>query len=169
MELLTAPNDWLNKQVKPFDFDNLDAKSIAQEMVNIMGNNRGIGLSANQVGLDAQIFVMQPHQMKELKNPFAIINPIIQKVSKETYLDYEGCLSHPGLFFKVERPVKLVAQFLDADAKECIMEFEGLDSRCFLHEYDHLQGIEYTDRVSKLKLDMARKKQGKLLKRIKNG
>ena len=49
------------------------------------------------------------------------------------------------------------------------MEFEGLDSRCFLHEYDHLQGIEYTDRVSKLKLEMARKKQSKLLKRIKNG
>ena len=63
----------------------------------------------------------------------------------------------------------MVAQFLDADAKECILELEDYDARCFLHEYDHLQGIEFTDRVSKMKLDMAKKKKTKLEKRISNG
>jgi len=169
MELIYAPSDWLQKKVQPFDFDKTNAVETAQKMVDIMGNSRGIGLSANQVGLDAQIFVMQPTRHKELKDPFAVVNPVVQKISEETSLEYEGCLSYPNLILKISRPSKLVASFLDADAKECIIELEGYDARCFLHEYDHLQGIDFTDRVSKLKLDMAMKKKEKLEKRHANG
>ena len=169
MELIYAPSDWLQKKVQPFDFDKTNAVETAQKMVDIMGNSRGIGLSANQVGLDAQIFVMQPTRHKELKDPFAVINPVVQKISEETSLEYEGCLSYPNLILKISRPSKLVASFLDADAKECIIELDGYDARCFLHEYDHLQGIDFTDRVSKLKLDMAKKKKEKLEKRYANG
>ena len=169
MELIYAPSDWLQKKVKTFNFDNIDAVETAQKMVDIMGNSRGIGLSANQVGLDAQIFVMQPTRHKEIKDPFAVINPVVQKISEETSLEYEGCLSYPNLILKISRPSKLVASFLDADAKECIIELDGYDARCFLHEYDHLQGIDFTDRVSKLKLDMAMKKKEKLEKRYANG
>jgi peptide deformylase len=169
MELIYAPSDWLQKKVQPFDFDKTNAIETAQKMVDIMGNSRGIGLSANQVGLDAQIFVMQPTRHKELKDPFAVVNPVVQKISEETSLEYEGCLSYPNLILKISRPIKLVASFLDADAKECIIELEGYDARCFLHEYDHLQGIDFTDRVSKLKLDMAMKKKEKLEKRYANG
>jgi len=169
MELIYAPSDWLQKKVQPFDFDKTNAVETAQKMVDIMGNSRGIGLSANQVGLDAQIFVMQPTRHKEIKDPFAVINPVVQKISEETSLEYEGCLSYPNLILKISRPSKLVASFLDADAKECIIELDGYDARCFLHEYDHLQGIDFTDRVSKLKLDMAKKKKKKLEKRYANG
>jgi len=169
MELIYAPNDWLDKKVQPFDFDKIDAVDTAQKMTDIMAEHRGIGISANQVALNAQIFIIQPTRHKEIKHPFAVINPVIQKISQETSLEYEACLSHPNLVLKVERPIKLVAQFLDADAKECIIELDGYDARCFLHEYDHLQGIEFTDRVSKLKLDMAKKKKEKLEKRIING
>jgi len=169
MELIYAPSDWLQKKVQPFDFDKTNAIETAQKMVDIMGNSRGIGLSANQVGLDAQIFVMQPTRHKELKDPFAVVNPVVQKISEETSLEYEGCLSYPNLILKISRPIKLVASFLDADAKECIIELDGYDARCFLHEYDHLQGIEFTDRVSKLKLDMAKKKKQKMEKRYING
>ena len=169
MELIHAPNDWLNKKVKDFDFEQMNAVEIAQEMVDIMSKNYGLGLSANQVGLDASIFVIQPKEHAELKEPFAVINPEILKVSNETQLGPEGCLSYPGLFINVSRPKELVAKFLDAEAKECILTLRGLDARCFLHEYDHLQGIEFTDRVSKLKLEMAKKKQKKLIQRITNG
>ena len=169
MELIYAPSDWLQKKVQPFDFDKTNAIETAQKMVDIMGNSRGIGLSANQVGLDAQIFVMQPTRHKELKDPFAVVNPVVQKISEETSLEYEGCLSYPNLILKISRPIKLVASFLDADAKECIIELDGYDARVFLHEYDHLQGIEFTDRVSKLKLEMAKKKKAKLEKRYING
>jgi len=169
MELIYAPSDWLDKKVKPFDFNDTNAVETAQKMVDIMTTNRGIGLSANQVGLDAQIFVMHPTRHKEIRDPFAVINPTIEKISQETSLEYEGCLSYPNLILKVQRPVKLVAKFLDADAKECIIELDGYDARCFLHEYDHLQGIDFTDRVSKLKLEMAKKKKAKIEKRYKNG
>ena len=93
----------------------------------------------------------------------------IEKISEETDLRYEGCLSHPNLFLKVQRPIKLVTRFLDADAKECIIVLNNYDARVFLHEYDHLQGIEFTDRVSKLKLEMAKKKKTKREKRYING
>jgi len=169
MELIYAPNEWLQKTVKPFDFDKINAVETAQQMVDIMEKYRGIGISANQVGLDAQIFIMQPTRHKEIKHAFAVINPVILKISQETELAKEGCLSHPNLILNISRPKKLVAQFLDADAKECILELEDYDARCFLHEYDHLQGIEFTDRVSKMKLDMAKKKKTKLEKRILNG
>jgi len=169
MQLIYAPSDWLQKKVQPFDFDKTNAVETAQKMVDIMGNSRGIGLSANQVGLDAQIFVMQPTRHKELKDPFAVVNPVVQKISEETSLEYEGCLSYPNLILKISRPIKLVASFLDADGKECIIELDGYDARCFLHEYDHLQGIDFTDRVSKLKLEMAKKKKAKLEKRYANG
>lgn len=166
MQLIYSPDPWLDKQVQPFDFDKLNAIEIAQEMVDIMSACGGIGLSANQVGLDAQIFVMKPYLLG-IKEPFAVINPIIEKISIESDLGPEGCLSHPDLFLQISRPKKMVVKFLDADAKECIMQLSDIDARCFLHEYDHLQGIEFTDRVSKLKLQMAEKKRKKL--RIKNG
>ena len=67
----------------------------------------------------------------------------------------------------IKRPSKLVAQFLDIDAKERIIELYDIDARCFLHEFDHLQGIEFTDRISRLKLDRAKKKRLKELKKRK--
>jgi peptide deformylase len=94
---------------------------------------------------------------------------MIEKVSEETDIMPEGCLSHPNLFLKVRRPVRLVAKYLDINAKECTIELYDIDARCFLHEYDHLQGIEFTDRVSRLKLDMARKKQKKTKRILQYG
>jgi peptide deformylase len=112
---------------------------------------------------------MRPVEHEEITKPFAVINPVILEISDETVTGKEGCLSHIGLILNVNRPKRLVAQFLDIDAKECILEFSGIDARCFLHEYDHLQGIEFTDRTSKLKLSMAKKKQKKLIKEYANG
>jgi peptide deformylase len=169
MELIKAPNEWLEKQVDPFDFDSLDAKEIEKEMIDIMLKNNGIGLAANQVGLNAQIFVMHPIDMEGIEENLAIINPKVLAVNQDEdsmVEGEEGCLSHPGLILKVRRPKSLVAEFLDSDNNSRIINFVGINARCFAHEYDHLQGIDFTDRVSRLKLDMAKKKQKK---RIKNG
>jgi len=161
MHLIKSPDPWLQKKVKPFDFDNLDASSISKEMIEIMIKENGIGLSANQVGLDAQIFVMKPYLL-DSKEPFALINPSLESVTVNYEDMPEGCLSHPDLFLKVKRPRGIIAKYLDITAKECKIELYDIDARCFLHEFDHLQGIEFTDRVSRLKLDMAKKKQRKL-------
>jgi len=166
MKLVKSPDPWLDKVVQPFDFDTLDAKSIAKEMADLMLEEGGIGLSANQVALDAQIFVMKPILLED-KSPLTIINPIIEKVTQDVELMPEGCLSHPDLFLTVKRPKGLVARYLDINAKECTIELYDIDARCFLHEYDHLQGIEFTDRVSRVKLDMAKKKAKK--RKLKHG
>ena len=112
---------------------------------------------------------MRPVEHNEVTKPFAVINPVILEISNDTITSKEGCLSHIGLVLNIKRPKSLVAQFLDIDAKECILEFSGVDARCFLHEYDHLQGIEFTNRTSKLKLNMAKKKQKKLIKEHTHG
>jgi peptide deformylase len=164
MKLVKSPDPWLERMVDPFDYDTMDAASIAEEMIATMLQEGGIGLSANQVALNAQIFVMKPHLLED-NSPFAIINPSILEVSSDLELMPEGCLSHPELFLTVKRPKGIVAKYFDINAKECIIELYDLDARCFLHEYDHLQGIEFVDRVSKVKLDLARKKQQKVRKK----
>tara|TARA_R110000868_G_scaffold265586_1_gene524489 strand:- start:488 stop:997 length:510 start_codon:yes stop_codon:yes gene_type:complete len=169
MKLISSPNDFLNKVVQPFDFETMDAKQISGEMCQIMMAKNGLGLAANQVGVDAQIFVLRPVEHAEVTKPFAVINPVILEVDEQSVLGKEGCLSHIGLVLNINRPKRVVAKFLDIDAKECILEFSGIDARCFLHEYDHLQGIEFTDRTSKLKLSIAKKKQKKLIKEHTNG
>lgn len=169
MKLVYHPHPSLLKQVQEFDFNKLDAKDIEKQMIEIMNKEHGVGLSANQVDLDAQIFVMEPKNLEGHKDgeSFAVINPRIEAVSEQTVLGEEGCLSFPGLFFKVKRAVALVAKFLDSSGKECKIEFTGWNARIFQHEFDHLYGINYIDRVSKMKLDMAKKKQQKYFKKIR--
>jgi peptide deformylase len=94
-----------------------------------------------------------------------MINPVIESVTINMENMPEGCLSFPGLILSVKRPRGIIVKYLDIDSKECIIELYDLDARCFLHEYDHLQGIEFIDRVSKLKLDFAKKKMRKQRKK----
>jgi peptide deformylase len=163
MNLIKHPNDWLNRSVKDFNFDVMDAVKIEQDMINTMIAEKGIGLAANQVELDAKIFVMQPQNIKGKTKPFAVINPIIQEATTDLVLMEEGCLSFPKLYLKISRPHTIVVKYLDSEQKECIMQLSEMDARIFLHEFDHLYGINFIDRVSKVKLDMALKKQQKLI------
>ena len=160
MELIKAPNEFLEKQVAPFNFDTMDADKISKEMIQMMLKYKGVGLASNQVGIDAQIFVMGE------ENPITVINPMVTEVGTEKIEMEEGCLSFPGLYMKVKRPSVVSVQYLDTKQKECIIKLEGFHARVFLHEYDHLQGITFDQRVSKLRLDMAKKKQQKILKAV---
>jgi len=160
MELIMSPDPWLEKQVSEFDFDKLDADEISGSMTDLMQKHYGLGLAANQVGLDAQIFVIKPSLLDD-KSSLTFINPVIESVTINTDVMPEGCLSHPDLFLKIKRPRGVVVKYLDTAGKQCILELYDIDARVFLHEYDHLQGIEFTDRVSKLRLEMAMKKRQK--------
>lgn len=168
MKLVKSPDKWLQTAVKEFDFDSLDAKIISEDMIALMKKEGGIGLSANQVALDARIFVMKPHLLED-KTTLVIINPHIESVTINNEEMPEGCLSHPDLYLPVKRPRGIIANYLDINAKECTIELYDIDARCFLHEYDHLQGIEFTDRVSSLKLDRAKKKRQKLQRKLQHG
>ena len=110
MKLIYHPNSWLERKVDPFDFDNLNAKEISEQMIEIMEKNQGVGLAANQVELNAQIFVMKPTGLEgyEDNKPFAIINPKLTAISEAVVEGEEGCLSFPLLSVKVTRPTGLV-------------------------------------------------------------
>lgn len=172
MKLITAPNKFLEKRVKAFDYTEHDPIAVSQEMIVIMSNERGLGLAANQVELDGQIFVMRPFLNKEntILDTLVVINPEIKAISEETEKNVEGCLSYPGVFLNVNRPRKILVEFdtLTSDGKNVIrigQTLEDIDARIFLHEYDHLSGIQFIDRVSALKRSMALKKLEKHNKR----
>jgi len=172
MKLIKAPDVMLETQVQKFDIENIHPAPIAMEMIDIMTKESGLGLSANQVGFDGQIFVMRAVLNKQFGSPVVVINPVIKGLSKEIEPGVEGCLSHPGLVLKVRRPVSCMVEFdtLTPDMKSTMhveAKFDDIDARIFLHEYDHLYGIQFIDRVSKLKLEMAEKKRVKNKKKGK--
>jgi len=163
LKLITSPNQILDKVLVEFDFDNpvMDPYQLEEEMIRLMATKNGIGLSANQVGIDARVFVIMTRNLKGVTTPFAVFNPKIIAVSEELEEEEEGCLSFPGLFFKVKRYSHVVVEFLDRDKNPVIIRLDDIDARCFQHELDHLNGVCFTSKISKLKLAMAVKKQRK--------
>jgi len=150
----------LTQEAEHWDFINqvILAVEVEREMLEIMRASKGIGLAGNQVGLLRRVFVMQLQDGREL----GCFNPWIMFGDNDKIQDDEGCLSFPNLWLKVARHNKITASYLDNTGKPCIIELEGLDARCFQHELDHLNGVTFTEHVSDLKLQMARKKQRKL-------
>ena len=160
-QLVYVPHSALFAPTTPFDFDNVDYRNALQDhMWNTMVRHKGIGLAANQINLDASVFIMKD---SNTGLPIFAINPAIHQVSDKKVLMLEGCLSDPGMFIKVRRPQKIVASWETIDGERESHEMDGLNARVFLHEYDHLSGVLFTDRVGRVKLDAARKKQAKLL------
>jgi peptide deformylase len=157
--LVKDPNPILKQQAENWDFNqHVNAAVVEQEMLDTMNSFNGIGLAANQVGLLRRVFVMRTQDGRQ----FGCFNPWIMFGDNDLIEDQEGCLSFPELWLKVPRHNKITASYLDNTGKPCIIELEGIDARCFQHELDHLNGITFTEHVSALKLQMARKKQRKL-------
>ena len=163
MKLLEENDPFLNSPTSTVE-DFSTVKDVIYEMVGIMIDNNGIGLSANQVGLDKSFFVMG----SEDDGYLTIINPEIKTVSDEKISISEGCLSFPDLYIHIIRPKEIVTKFIDLEGHEQDnIKFDGMAARVFLHEYDHLQGITFNNRVSAMKLKMAKNKRKKFLKRAK--
>ena len=169
LELVKHPNTILAETLPEFDFSNpiMDAKDLEEQMVQLMMYENGRGLAANQVGIRARVFVMKTENLKGVTTPFAVFNPKVIVKDDETIQDYEGCLSFPNLFLPVKRAKHIVVEFFDRDGNQCIIRLDDIDARCFLHELDHLNGVCFTDGMSKLKLDLAIKRQRKLNGRTK--
>lgn len=169
LKLVTHPNDILNKRMPDFDFDNpvMDPRDLEEQMVKLMYASNGIGLAAPQVGIEARVFTIYTRNLQGVTEPFAVFNPKIIASSDEMEMNEEGCLSFPNLFFHVPRHAHIVVEFFDRDKNPVIIRLDGIDSRCFQHELDHLEGICFTSKVSKFKLDRAIAKQRKLNGRAK--
>ena len=127
-----------------------------------MKHTGGIGLSANQVGINERIFIMGNEEIC-----IACINPEVKEQSEEQELMVEGCLSYPGLMLSIRRPKWVIGKFTNAKGETIEQRFEGLSARCYLHELDHMNGIRMIDHVSPFALKRAQDKQAKLLKKVR--
>jgi len=164
MNLIKYPNEFLEREVKDVDLENpgFDPVELKKEMVEFMIANNGIGLSANQIGLDAKVFVMGD----SVENSTMCINPTVLQYTSDTQDDIEGCLSFPNVFVKIKRPKEILAEWYNENLEKQTVKIEGYSAKCYLHELDHLLGITFKDRASKLKWDMAQKKARKLEKQF---
>lgn len=164
LQLLHFPDPFLRKKVDDFDFANptMDPVKLEKEMLKIMLESKGIGLSANQVGINARVFVMGSKDYTEKGHAF--FNPMIIKHTDSIDFLLEGCLSFPNIFVKVKRPSKILAKWQNTKGEWQEGELKGYDCRCFLHEFDHLEGVVFQDRVSTIRWSQALKEKNKRIK-----
>jgi peptide deformylase len=164
MEFNLGPHNTLKESSRSWDFA-IDGNAVQLEydMIEFMKANKGIGLAANQIGLNVRVFVIGNDTVPDLPKPFAVFNPEIIEASEELILDQEGCLSFPGIWLTIKRPAWVRVKYQDSKGEAHEAKFEGLMSKCFQHELDHLNGVCFVDKVSKLKLQLAIKKQRKLI------
>ena len=124
---------------------NLDRHHQSRVLIDNMIHHNGIGISANQIGIWERAFAM----VRDLENNEVMVcfNPrIVKSYSEEVEME-EGCLSYPELFLKIKRPDKIIVKYEDEDKKTHKLKLQGLASRVFQHEYDHMEGIDFTQRT----------------------
>ena len=152
LELVKHPSDWLSKKLDPWDFDNppMDPVELKKEMLKLMKANLGIGLSANQVGINARVFVFVHNNVTNNQNnrEAICINPEIIKTEEPVLTMWEGCLSFPEVTIQVPRHHKVKATWTNEFGKTVEDTFLGYDAVCFQHELDHLNGITFDQHVS---------------------
>jgi peptide deformylase len=157
MEIFTINNrkeeKILRRKTPDFDFSKFKNSEISEtikKMRAAIKKERGIGLSANQIGLDWRLFIAEIPSDKGKIKFYAIFNPNLIKVSKERTTLEEGCLSVPGVWGYMERPEQIVMTGFDKNGKKIKIKAWGLPARVFQHEIDHLNGVLFIDRTKKL-------------------
>ncbi len=139
-------------------------EELVRAMSKFMTDNGGVGLAAPQLGIKKRIFIMG-----NFIKLVVCINPKIVSLADDRKNDLEGCLSFPDLFMRVKRPTSAVVQYYTVSGELIERELTGLECRVFLHEYDHLIGVTFDQRVGNLSFKMAkdkRKKEAKKLSRV---
>jgi peptide deformylase len=139
-----------------------DREKIVKDLTDSMEHYQGIGLSANQIGIMERVFIM--YEDINTRKILACFNPRIIEMSKEQVSIDEGCLSYPGIWLKIKRPYAIKVEFENEKGEKQEREFIDLPSRVFQHEYDHMEGTDFTRLASPLKLERAIKKLNKKLR-----
>ena len=163
-ELLESGHPTLSVPVTEVTDNQEGREQIQQDLVDKMRAKNGLGLSAPQIGVRARVFVMYA-DVKE-KEILCCFNPKILTFSEEQVLMSEGCLTWPGLWLKVRRPEGIEVTYEGVKGELHEKAMFGLEARVFQHEMDHMEGTDFTKRVSKLKLDRAKKRLRKVQKRL---
>ena len=160
-DIITVPDATLKKISEPIEKIGINEKKLINDLFETMYNSKGIGLAAVQVGILKRILVIDVSNKDEKKKPLSFINPSIKKVSNETSIYEEGCLSIPDTFIEIERPKICEVEYIDFDGKLKNIKCDGLLSTCLQHEINHLDGKLIIDNLTKLKRDIIIKKISK--------
>ena len=133
----------LHERVKKCSYD-LNRAEISKILYDNMVHHNGVGLSANQIGINERVFIM----VKDLEYNEILVcfNPRIVKQSSKMVVMEEGCLSYPDEFIDIERSETVVVKYEDENKVDHKIKLEGFAARVFLHEFDHMQGINFTQR-----------------------
>lgn len=140
-------------------------RALADDMLDTMYDAPGIGLAAIQIAEPRRLIVIDVARKDEPRQPLVMVNPKIVADGGEATPYEEGCLSIPDYYEEVTRPGEVVVRFLDREGREQEMKADGLLAVCIQHEIDHLDGVLFIDRISKLKRDRVVKKFQKLARR----
>ena len=141
-ELIKSENSLLHRRIDSCSY-NLNRQELSKILIDSMIHHNGVGLSANQIGISERVFVMI--RDIEFNEIIVCFNPRIIKTYKEEVEMEEGCLSYPDLYLNISRPKKIIVKYEDVDKKTHKLKLDGFAARVFLHEYDHMQGINFTD------------------------
>jgi len=145
MILQLTPNTHpiLHEKMKSCSED-LNRLEISRILKENMVHYEGIGLSANQIGISERVFVMMLNV--ETEETITCFNPrIIKRYDDDVWFE-EGCLSFPDEIINIQRPNRIVVKYEDENKKDHKIKLDGLAARVFLHEFDHLEGIVFTER-----------------------
>jgi len=156
-KIVTLPNPVLKRKARTVNKFDKDLQILLNDMVETMRDAPGVGLAAPQIGLSERIIVVEyyEHEEDEAKEDaprkvWAVLNPEILKASEETLLGVEGCLSIPGLVGEVERHASVQVKGLNRHGKPMKIKAQGWLARIFQHEIDHLNGILFTERATRV-------------------
>ncbi len=127
-------------------------QQLIDDMIATMKRAKGVGIAAPQVGVGLKLFIVAPEPTVRYPHsprmpPVAMINPTLVRRSKKTVADWEGCLSIPGLRGRVPRHDAIEIEFTARDGRRLRAELTGFVARIFQHEFDHIHGRVYIDRV----------------------
>ena len=147
LKLVTVPNPVLRIKSKPIARVDKEFQSIVQEMFRLMYDLKGVGLAANQVGIPIRVFICNPSGKPNEGSEMVFINPVISKQKGNEEAD-EGCLSLPGVTATVKRSKSLWLNAYDHTGNEINTEYTGFIARIIQHEFDHLDGVLFVDRIS---------------------
>ena len=143
-DLIKSEDPLLHKRIDSCSY-NLDRQFLSKTLIDSMIHHNGVGLSANQIGIWERAFVMMTDI--DLQETITCFNPRILKQSRKKVIMQEGCLSYPDLFLDIERPESVVVKYEDEGKEIHKVKFEGFIARIFQHEYDHMEGIDFTQRT----------------------
>ena len=142
--LIPSDDPLLHKKIKKCSYD-LDRSTLSYTLNENMFHHNGVGLSANQIGIEERAFVMMIDI--DAQETITCFNPRIIKESKDEVVMEEGCLSYPELFLEISRPSTIVVKYEDEGKERQKRKLIGYIARIFQHEYDHMEGIDFTERV----------------------